>query len=490
MAKHAAVVIGTNYDTATAASSDDVRGSALPLRYAEADALAMITELTTAGYDVTPLVGRDATREAILSAILAGVEAVAPDGLLLVHFSGHGGLSGGRGYLLPDDYSTARLEVSSILMGDVVPLYLMKAPTAVLLLDCCYSGITFGTRGADDDAANMRSYSEQVQAAFVGTTARGYAVVTACEGDRHAYERPALQHGAFTYYVLDHWRHHSGQVTIDSLYSSVENGLQTSGLPTPLRGGVHRSIVLRPAVAPLVDTTGSTLNVAATLTVIEDAPVPSDADATVEVRTSVQIFPDHAERTARIVAQRAAEFEGAQGRRDLHKMLRVGEQILILDPNHPTRQAIINTYVHFGQDYLRRTAFHEAIPYYTRAIELDPEEPNYHFQRGQAHMGALDFAMAEADFTRALDITEHPNFYFWRGKARREREDVAGAIADFYKACQLDEDNGEYYYMLGQAYEADAQAHEALECYRLAFGARYPSAKEHVDRLLSVINRP
>src|SRR4051812_13825066 len=93
MAIRSGVVIGINYDNAPPGLSADVgkRAGMNPLQYAEADARDMAAELQSAGFEVVPLLGANATRRNIIKAIEdASRRTTGNRDLLVVYFAGHG----------------------------------------------------------------------------------------------------------------------------------------------------------------------------------------------------------------------------------------------------------------------------------------------------------------------------------------------------------------------------------------------------------------
>src|SRR4051812_26003443 len=126
MPGRAAVVIGINYDKFPANTSAEVqtRSGLNALRYAEADAQAMGTVLQQAGYDVTLLAGSAATRRVIIETIRKQRQAVGPDGLLVVHFAGHGDVDADNtAYLLPADADPDELAATAIPLDDLATRY-------------------------------------------------------------------------------------------------------------------------------------------------------------------------------------------------------------------------------------------------------------------------------------------------------------------------------------------------------------------------------
>lgn len=82
-----------------------------------------------------------------------------------------------------------------------------------------------------------------------------------------------------------------------------------------------------------------------------------------------------------------------------------------------------------------------AIEDFTRALALEPDDPEVLFNRGNAHLAAGDPGAAEADFSRALEL--RPGWLlarFNRGLARWQAGDRAGARADWDRAIAGAED--------------------------------------------------
>src|SRR5207248_4741228 len=99
------------------------------------------------GYDVVTLLGVEATRDAILDALYTQREKVGEEGLLLVHFSGHGQIDPkdpNTAYLLPVDADPQKPVHRAIRLNDLAGWLLGNVRTALTLLDCCHSGYAVG----------------------------------------------------------------------------------------------------------------------------------------------------------------------------------------------------------------------------------------------------------------------------------------------------------------------------------------------------------
>ncbi len=87
-----------------------------------------------------------------------------------------------------------------------------------------------------------------------------------------------------------------------------------------------------------------------------------------------------------------------------------------------------------------------AIPVYSKAIELDPEEVKYHLQRGFCKNITHDFEGAIDDFTAVIKLQPDNGFaYVSRGSALNKLERYDEAMTDFNMAISIDSKDQEAY---------------------------------------------
>jgi tetratricopeptide (TPR) repeat protein len=255
MPNRAAVVIGINYDSLPPGVHPDATKSAgiNRLHYAEADARAVAALLTDAGYDVKLLTGAAATQRAIVNTIVQQRRAAGPEGFLLIHFSGHGDVDPDdpqTAYLLPADTDPDALAASGVALDYLVQRYLSGVKSALALLDCCHSGYALGWKSGEDTGERGRAFLAQAEATF--NHAHGRVVLAACAGAARTRELGELEHGAFTYYLLNHWRNQHDEVSVDTLFVNIDKGLESKGLPRPVRGGTQEGrLMLRAPLSEL-----------------------------------------------------------------------------------------------------------------------------------------------------------------------------------------------------------------------------------------------
>lgn len=127
---------------------------------------------------------------------------------VLVYFAGHGAAEGDADipdsdrlakYLLPADADLIDLYATALPMAEVRSLLdQIKAGTIVVILDSCFSGAAGGRTVAD--GGTRATLAPRFLAR--GTSA-GKVIISASGANEIAQEQDTLQHGVFTYYLLE-----------------------------------------------------------------------------------------------------------------------------------------------------------------------------------------------------------------------------------------------------------------------------------------------
>ena len=113
----------------------------------------------------------------------------------------------------------------------------------------------------------------------------------------------------------------------------------------------------------------------------------------------------------------------------------------------------------------------EAIVYYNKAIELDPNNSAAYNNRGNAKKDLVQYEEALKDYNKAIEL-DHNNSaaYYNRGSLKINLEEYKEAIKDFNKAIELDHNylyaynnRGNVKYKLGQYEEAIKDYNRAIE---------------------------
>jgi tetratricopeptide (TPR) repeat protein len=131
----------------------------------------------------------DATNNATVQAAWKSLlEQVQENDTVLFAFSGHGMEDAGKGYLMTSDADPKRVAETALAMSWVYGLLdQCPAKSKVVLVDACHSGATKG-----------KSFSQQ---SLVGGD--GVYGLFSCKSNQESWEDPNLQHGVFTYYLVN-----------------------------------------------------------------------------------------------------------------------------------------------------------------------------------------------------------------------------------------------------------------------------------------------
>ncbi len=524
MSKHAAVVVGSNYQRAPANGANPAGAPVAPnpLRFAEADAQAMADTLTAAGYDVAALIGPDATRAQIIRTIQQKRRTLDPDGVFVIHFAGHGMLesddpndpdSDSIAYLLPSDVDLTSLAASAIALEDLSVRYLPDHGASVVLLDCCHSGYAIGMRGEGDTRGKAQAFLNRTQQSF---TNWGRMVLAACPGDELARELEEMQHGAFTYFLLDHWQNSPEEVNVDELFLSLGDRLTDKNLPHPVMGGSQREpIVLRPArvVAPAAVPTpsGAPAGAAREGTAAPAAPTNGAAAAAItpeEAAQRAQVYTtlsglDDAHWTALLTTLdvQPADLGGSTRPGQIRKLIAdwAGQGLLTALANEATlaqagqradatRQAA--TLWTQQREALDQGDWDTAIKLGEQILVLDPHQQSARTEtaaalneRGTIHVEANRLDDALADYTRAFELDpQNETACYNRGNTLYSLERFDEAVAVETQAIQLNPDDADAYNTRGKAHAILERAEEALADFSHAIRLNPDLAEAYFNR--------
>jgi len=202
-----------------------------PLRFAGNDAKAMHEVFTNRyGYDSQLLTGPDATRANILKAVRFATGGAGESDVVILYFAGHGqtvtpvGAAPHEkvGYLIAYDTEVdftqpitdvKAVDAQAVPMADVVKLVAdSRAAHVLLILDCCFSGFA---ADLDTGTRAITPGERQMLADLLSEPTR--QVFTAGTSDQKSLEVKQLQHGLFTYHLVNELN-----TTPNDIYSLVE----------------------------------------------------------------------------------------------------------------------------------------------------------------------------------------------------------------------------------------------------------------------------
>lgn len=219
------------------------------LEYAERDVSEMSKELKKIGFEVTMLLGKQATKANLDTTINKLVEPLSADDMILVMLAGHGQQkAGGDAFYCPYDAILTKDEslfsLTKLLEETLAP----NVGRKLLLIDACRN---------DPDPGRGRSVGIQGRKVALPEET---VVMFSCRAGQQSFENEKIKHGVFTYCVLDglrggasrrgriSWSDLQGHVLEKMSSDEVKKLIPQGRVQTPIpAGGVPFTIIGRVA---------------------------------------------------------------------------------------------------------------------------------------------------------------------------------------------------------------------------------------------------
>lgn len=100
---------------------------------------------------------------------------------------------------------------------------------------------------------------------------------------------------------------------------------------------------------------------------------------------------------------------------------------------------------------------------FDKAIELNPDNADAYFNRGDAYGEIGEYEKAIADYSKAIELKpSDASAYFNRGDAYGEIGEYGKAIVDYSKAIELNPGDADTYYNRGLAYQEKGEVPKAV----------------------------
>jgi len=184
--------------------------------------------------------------------------AAGLDDMVIIFFAGHGATErdamsadgdGLEKYLLPYETDPADLYSTAMPMREIAYIFgRIRSDRLIFIADSCYSGASGGrTISVTGTRANITDgFLERI------SSGRGKVIITASAANEVSVEKDELQHGVFTYYLLEGLRgaadmDHDGTITVEEAYRYVSEKVPraTGQEQHPVKkGSVEGSLVL------------------------------------------------------------------------------------------------------------------------------------------------------------------------------------------------------------------------------------------------------
>jgi hypothetical protein len=234
-----------------------------PLKYAVNDARAfyrlLVKDNQVPAENVSLLLDENATLGRIRSTLGTSLKQKAgKDDMVIIYFAGHGATErdalsmdgdGLEKYILPYNARLDDLYGTALPMREIAHIFnRLRAERLIFIADSCYSGATGGR------TVGMGGLRANISDAFLDRMAkgRGRVILTASGTNEVSAENDDLNHGVFTYYLLEGLKggadtDRDGLISVDEAYRyvSAKVRLATGQEQNPLKKGtVEGSLIL------------------------------------------------------------------------------------------------------------------------------------------------------------------------------------------------------------------------------------------------------
>lgn len=222
-----------------------------PLKYPVADITPIAGALKKDGFEISILTDRSATAGAIREAIgELGKALDKGQGTFLFYFSGHGFRTGTENYLATFGTTANDLANQGLSVTELDKLLLATgAKRRMAFIDACRNDPE-GTRSVTGPGSRPRSFGDLKDS-------QGLRVMYSTAPGEVSYEDEELQHGVFSYFLLDGLNGKAakpdGLITFDDLYTYVTRQMKSYGISkrrvqTPYQSGESTGDFLLAAV--------------------------------------------------------------------------------------------------------------------------------------------------------------------------------------------------------------------------------------------------
>ncbi len=127
--------------------------------------------------------------------------------------------------------------------------------------------------------------------------------------------------------------------------------------------------------------------------------------------------------------------------------------------------------------------YSDAVKYYTKAIELNPDYEAAYNCRGIAYWGLKNYRDSIKDYSKCIELNpEHAMAYNNRGNSYSDLGEKGKAIEDYNKAIELNPEYTDAYYNRGTSYSDLGETGKAIEDYNKAIELNPECAEAYNNR--------
>jgi uncharacterized caspase-like protein/tetratricopeptide (TPR) repeat protein len=467
-------------------SSSDVRIHNLRYAARDADAVYQFLISENGGFKkdhVVKLTDQDATKSKVEEALFQFLSRAREQDYIFIFFASHGAYApdqsgpGQTPYLIL--YDTNPQNIAGTGLGvDVIgkALKQTKAKKGLFISDACHSGgLEFANGRSSSDEARVRNVLREQ----VAGSKDGIAYLSAANSVEKSYESPELEHGIFTYYMLEGLRGHaSGKdnvVTVKDLWLYVQKKVSdhTQNKQNPTLGQNRYDPNLVVSVLPRTLEGEAAGTVAGAGGGFGTLLISIRDEDQVEVTIDGKEIPGHTLDSSKSVSLPLSPgshlVRASKGNRIFKKEITINPG---KTTNLPIRLPLpaaepsgkIKDKFQQGVLLFEQFKFDEAIKRFNEVGTMEPRFPDSYAYIGRAEMksGRPDRAIAAYD--RALEIDpNNTRTMALKAEALLEQGDLGGAEELLKQAATEDSEDGFAPLVLGYTYYLDDKFKEAQD---------------------------
>ena len=170
----------------------------------------------------------------------------------IIYFAGHGLSNNFSTYLVPIDTDDIDVGIDLDQLRRIIISKSRPGLSILILLDCCHSG---AAQIRDYYKSTLRYANNADIDRHMHSLGSGCVVMAACQSHELAHEEPSLNHGVFTFYLLEGMygdaADHLGNITLPNLYDYVSKRFKKYVKQIPVfKGDIIGQIILGTNLSP------------------------------------------------------------------------------------------------------------------------------------------------------------------------------------------------------------------------------------------------
>ncbi|WP_336182923.1 tetratricopeptide repeat protein, partial [Fusobacterium polymorphum] len=140
-------------------------------------------------------------------------------------------------------------------------------------------------------------------------------------------------------------------------------------------------------------------------------------------------------------------------------------------------------YYNRGNTFSILKEYEKAIDDYSRAIELNPNNASYYYNRGISFNRLKEYEKAIDDYNKAIELNPNDaSYYYNRGNTFSILKEYEKAIDNYSRAIELNPNNASYYYNRGNTFSILKEYEKAIDDYNKAIELNPNNASYYYNR--------